>query len=512
MFTKGGLVWGETLVSGQDALGPKMWGYLVMLYVMLVIIRAVLFFAVYPLTKRIGLSTCWQETVFQIHGGLRGAVGIALALSLDSEVNHLAEGGEVDPLDQNQTRQVFALVGGIAFMTLILNAPTCKPLLHYLKLAESSETRSKIIDSYRVGFRRNAIQDMVKLLAQPRFSYINFAIIESHVPFLKDLATSQLMEAVERHRETTPAAEYKAPNLGRILPYIVNDAVVQDVAEVDTLGHGMHSINQRRRRRKRQSTSTLLFMMKEEPRDVSEFRLLFLSILRSAYGEQIAGGELAERGFLALSLEQSLDLATDHVAKGEPLNDWDYIDLVSPTLSEIGRKWKGTPTLLGCMQRIHLGTQSDWIRAAKRLNIERAMAFMAAHRYAQEYFTKEFGDADSELSEAGKMVISESKAQWLKAESVLKGEDPCDVERIVSHKFCSILLSSSINYIGKLVEQGFLREDEAELWVSEVEHELDNANMCDDSHGVHDHDCEEKPADVETVEKAVEIEDDTIDE
>lgn len=484
----GGVVWGETLISGNGALGPKMWGYLIVLYIMLTIIRAFLFFSVYPLTKRIGLSTSWQETVFQIHGGLRGAVGIALALSLDSEITAIFAGGELDEVYQDQTRQVFALVGGIAFITLVLNAPTCKPLLRYLKLSESSDVRNKIIDSYKVGFRRHAIQEMVRLLAQPRFSYVNFAIIESHVPFLKELTKSQLMEAVEHHRETTPTSEYRAPHLQGILPYIVNDMVTQGAAEEHAAPFvpDAWAINQRRKRRKRQSTSTLRFMMQEVPKNVGEFRLIFLSILRAAYGEQISGGELAERGFLAIALEQSLDLATDSVAKGEVLNDWEYVKLVDPSLTEFGHKWKGNPSLIGCMEHLHLSTRSNWKRAVKRLNIERALAFMAAHRYAQEYFQKEFADVEYELSEAGRMVLSESETQFNKAERVLKKEDPRDVERIVSHKFCSILLSSSIFYIGKLVAQGFLKEEEAEHWVSVIEEELDHVNDCDDSHGIHD--------------------------
>ena len=43
-------------------------------------------FAFYPVTSRIGIGTTWREAVFMSYGGLRGAVGIALALSLHAEV------------------------------------------------------------------------------------------------------------------------------------------------------------------------------------------------------------------------------------------------------------------------------------------------------------------------------------------------------------------------------------------------------------------------------------------
>ena len=55
-------------------------------------------------------------------GGLRGAVGIALALSLNSEVNHYTSSEEVDDYTRQQyrdfTAKLFGMVGGIAFLTL----------------------------------------------------------------------------------------------------------------------------------------------------------------------------------------------------------------------------------------------------------------------------------------------------------------------------------------------------------------------------------------------------------
>ena len=61
-------------------------GYLFLLYVLVTAIRFFLMFAFYPVTSRIGIGTTWPEAVFMSYGGLRGAVGIALALSLHAEV------------------------------------------------------------------------------------------------------------------------------------------------------------------------------------------------------------------------------------------------------------------------------------------------------------------------------------------------------------------------------------------------------------------------------------------
>jgi NhaP-type Na+/H+ or K+/H+ antiporter len=96
LFSLGGLVWGGVIVENhRDGVWKSNeWGYLILLYVLLTVIRAALFVFAYPVTVRIGLGTCWPETIFQVYGGLRGAVGIALAISLDSEITEVFGGGD----------------------------------------------------------------------------------------------------------------------------------------------------------------------------------------------------------------------------------------------------------------------------------------------------------------------------------------------------------------------------------------------------------------------------------
>jgi NhaP-type Na+/H+ or K+/H+ antiporter len=120
LFSLGGLVWGGVIVENhRDGIwGARDWGFLILLYILLHVIRALLFFVIYPITKRIGLSTNLAETTFQIYGGLRGAVGIALALALDNEVFHVTGGDDLTKFEI-WTTQVYQMVGGIAFITLV---------------------------------------------------------------------------------------------------------------------------------------------------------------------------------------------------------------------------------------------------------------------------------------------------------------------------------------------------------------------------------------------------------
>lgn len=57
-----------------------------LLYFYLIAVRYFLVFAFYPLTSRTGLGTNIKEAVFMAFAGFRGAVGIALSLSLWADV------------------------------------------------------------------------------------------------------------------------------------------------------------------------------------------------------------------------------------------------------------------------------------------------------------------------------------------------------------------------------------------------------------------------------------------
>jgi NhaP-type Na+/H+ or K+/H+ antiporter len=221
LFTLGGVVWGAVIADGekQGVWKAREWGYLILLFVLLTAIRAVQFTVAYPITVRIGLKTNWKETLFQIYGGLRGAVGIALAISLDNTVAQVTGGLNETP-EEIHTQTVFAMVGGIAFMSLMINATTAGPLLRKLGLAASTETRQRIVHAYEMRFVAVSVKHMVRLLTQEQYQCVNFALVKHHIPYLADLTKTQLSKAVEADKDTTPTNEYNPPYLKRILPYL----------------------------------------------------------------------------------------------------------------------------------------------------------------------------------------------------------------------------------------------------------------------------------------------------
>jgi hypothetical protein len=222
-------------------------------------------------------------------------------------------------------------------------------------------------------------------------------------------------------------------------------------------------------------------MMDGEPLSAQELRTLFVSILKAAYEKQITNGELEAQHILAVALEQSLEFSAEAVSNGEPLKDWEILLAIQNPIVSLQKRIKSK--MKCCLEHTRSKRSALGLKArADSAFVERSLSVMSAHRSAQQYFIQEFQDADSELSEAGKVVIEESQKQFNMAEAVLCQLNPQIVQLAVSHKFCKILLNIGISYMEKLVTHGLLKESEGEHFVEELEGYLDHVLSCDELH------------------------------
>lgn len=493
LFTLGGILWGSVVATGEK-LGkwtPIDWAYLVMLYVLLHIIRAVLFAAVYPLTSRIGIKSDPKEAIFQVYGGLRGALGIALAIALDNEVAALA-GGRFDTEAELHTTQAFVMIGGIAFMTLVINGTTAGPLLRKLGLADSTEARSTIIQTLRVKLRAYAIDDFVRLLAQPRFYHSDFALVKEHVPFLSDLTRTQFLEAVKKYRAAN-GTESPPPYLKKVLPMLEKDMqasskqlsqhLEEEITDEQILADFDNYVRQarhriRKKKRHRRHSSNIRAMLGQDALSVQESRLLFVSILRAQYEKQVDRGELDNQHFLTIAFDQSLDFASHDIQKGRPLQDWRHLTEIHDPMITWEARLEKSKRVLSCCKR----KNTDVVKIPSRviretLMIERAMAFMAAHENAQKVFSFEVEDVDHTLTESGKLVIQESLEQYALAQVSLKNYNPDLLQRTASSKLCKILLNMTMHHVEKMVHMGSLKESEAEHLLEEYMEYLEDLEL-----------------------------------
>jgi len=209
-----------------------------------------------------------------------------------------------------------------------------------------------------------------------------------------------------------------------------------------------------------------------------ELRGIFIEILRYAYKKQVEKGELDGRGFLDYVLFQSLEFASDEVSMGKPLNDWEAATIV-------GANWTNRVELaihniygLNCAYRADVrAVSSEYVKI--RVDVKRALAFIAAHQYAQERFKSEFTDSSvGEFSADEMLILSESSHEVAKAEEVLRSYDHRDVQVIVSHLACRILLNKGARYMEYLGREGLLSAREASSYVESCDHAIDQLKYC----------------------------------
>merc|ERR1719171_1556403 len=118
--------------------------YIIVDYVLLFVIRAIIVLILMPILNKLGYGLPWQDSVVVIWGGLRGTVGLALALQLTNSIDNS------DKIMGKVGEKILLHMAGIVLLTLLVNATTMTPLLKMLGISE--------ISGFKKGVMRNAIK------------------------------------------------------------------------------------------------------------------------------------------------------------------------------------------------------------------------------------------------------------------------------------------------------------------------------------------------------------------
>lgn len=137
---------------------PVMWLKLFALYFILLAIRTTSVVVLMPILKRIGIGITREKATVLVWGGLRGAVSLALALSLVQD----------DAVPQALGEQIMFLTAGIVVLTIIVNGSTMEWLLHVLGLDKLPPGKEASLKKAASGIH-NQMEDFLKKFSHNAF-------------------------------------------------------------------------------------------------------------------------------------------------------------------------------------------------------------------------------------------------------------------------------------------------------------------------------------------------------
>lgn len=114
----------------------QLWWYLLLLYPAIMLVRALVVLLFMPLLKKLGIGITRQKATVLVWGGLRGAVSLALALSLAQNTE----------LDGELKQQILFLTAGIVVLTTVINGSSMGWLLAKLGLAGLPPAKQAMVD------------------------------------------------------------------------------------------------------------------------------------------------------------------------------------------------------------------------------------------------------------------------------------------------------------------------------------------------------------------------------
>jgi NhaP-type Na+/H+ or K+/H+ antiporter len=164
VFFLAGSITGSVVIDLADAgiLGEA-FGQLVAIYIALLVIRACLLFGSRPLMRLMHadrLPVSWQDATLMTWGGLRGAVGLALAIEVrndrakwdctDRAVDEycLTKNTVRFGVHEEDAERIIFFVSGIAFFTTLINAATAPMLVEKLGITALPQARQTLLKMF----------------------------------------------------------------------------------------------------------------------------------------------------------------------------------------------------------------------------------------------------------------------------------------------------------------------------------------------------------------------------
>lgn len=188
IFILSGVVIADGVLSSNNIFKTHehSWGYLLLLYVFVQVARVVVVGVLFPFLQYFGYGLDWREAIILVWSGLRGAVALALALSVKRS-------SDSSPYITPDTGTLFVfLTGGIVFLTLIVNGSTTQFVLHYLKMDKLSPEKRRILNYTKYEMLKKALEAFGDLGDDEELGPADWPTVKRYITSLNDVDGEQI--------------------------------------------------------------------------------------------------------------------------------------------------------------------------------------------------------------------------------------------------------------------------------------------------------------------------------
>jgi len=239
IFVLGGVVSFRVLLQGYNGksdFGVRDFLELPLLYVIIHGTRAIIVLVCFPLLRNSGYGLTCREAVIVVFGGLRGAVGLALALMVEYDTR----------LDERTRSRIAFHTAGIVLFTLLINGTMITVVYKKLSICKKAQHHEKLL--YMALMKADALVHRRGAMFEQHWFFHNccFAELWDGVPNLTEAAKHLECEKSAQHdRLSEPTAAKTHLPVNQVMSNVARRLGVQ--GEEALKEHYMQKIRFRRR-------------------------------------------------------------------------------------------------------------------------------------------------------------------------------------------------------------------------------------------------------------------------
>jgi NhaP-type Na+/H+ or K+/H+ antiporter len=418
IFVLSGIIFGGLLCERRHIIEMKDFAVLGMVYLVSMLIRMVMVGILWVPLNKSGNAITIQEGIVMIWSGMRGAVGLLMALVADQDEN----------IDAKARTLIIFHAGGMAAIMQLINGPLTPTVLRLCGLMDSTD-------------KENVISDVQKRIAARTKDQMRKDLKGEDTRALFSQAVEKQVSAIVFHPIVDPQGGEDSEISARTTAAIRPEKLDTDTAEL---------------RRFRTSAE-------KETLNRNQLRMLRESLMRvvkNSYWDILDGGVLARKSSVTKVLLESADLGMlETLSETHELSDW---ETVRKGL-EIGEYKDEQEFRAASLYKYFFKDFENY----QQRGITAALAFIHAHEVAVNVL-KSFmaGDAGESLEES--FIINAVEEQNKKPAVYLESM-PKDMVTLTQNKMLARkLLAFQAKQVSGLASRGLISDTHA----SELEHRL----------------------------------------